>query len=215
MNINRFAEGNPALVLGLGGCGCNIVRHMAEAEKNDRTGPWCDYRFVLANTDSQALKPDRGIASILLGPDTTKALGACGDPEAGRQAAEESREAITAVMQSAPVVFLVAGMGGGTGTGATPVIVDVAKTLRIPLVVIAIRPFSFEGKKRTATAIEAIAALARETLTLVVIPNERVLQEPADTALLEAFKGQADFAWKLVKASWPASARRTFRQAHS
>lgn len=201
MNISTVK--NPALVLGIGECGCNIVQDMAEAAKMEGTATAEKFRFEIANTDRRALKTDDGIIGLLLGGNLAKGLGARGNPDTSRQAAEESREAIAAAMQGAPAVFLVAGMGGSTSTGAVPVFVEVAKELQIPLIAIVIRPFYFEAKIRLAIASDAVAALGRQNIMLVVIPNDRLIQNSANTTLIEAYKRQADFAWKIVQASWP------------
>lgn len=189
------------VVMGIGGCGCNIVRHMANASRNEVTQTTKDIRFVLANTDAQALKQNDGNTCLKLGANVTKLLGAQANPDLGRQAAEESQDAIVATLRDASGVFLVAGMGGGTGTGATPVVAEIAKTLHIPIFAILTQPFPFEGSKRAATACKGIEQLDKNAVTLVIIPNEMMLtQPPRDTSLLQAFKSQAEFAWKIVQA---------------
>ncbi|UUY08761.1 cell division protein FtsZ [Pseudomonas sp. J452] len=168
-------------VIGVGGGGGNAVNHMV---KNNIEG----VEFICANTDAQALK-NVGARSVLqLGTGVTKGLGAGTNPEIGRQAALEDRERIAEVLRGADMVFITTGMGGGTGTGAAPVIAEVAKEMGILTVAVVTRPFPFEGRKRMQVADEGIRALADVVDSLITIPNEKLLTILGkDASLLSAF----------------------------
>lgn len=168
-------------VIGVGGGGGNAVNHMI---KNNVEG----VEFICANTDAQALK-NVGARSVLqLGPGVTKGLGAGTNPEIGRQAAMEDRDRIAEVLQGADMVFITTGMGGGTGTGAAPIIAEVAKEMGILTVAVVTRPFPFEGKKRMLVADEGIRALSECVDSLITIPNEKLLTILGkDASLLSAF----------------------------
>jgi len=173
-------------VIGVGGGGGNALRHMME---NSVDG----VEFICANTDAQALK-DIGDATILqLGNGLTKGLGAGANPDVGRQAAMEDRDRIADVLQGSDMVFITAGMGGGTGTGAAPIVADVAKELGILTVAVVTRPFIFEGRKRMAVAEEGLKELKDKVDSLITVPNEKLLQVLGKTtSLLEAFKAAND-----------------------
>lgn len=173
-------------VIGVGGGGGNAVRHMMNSSVEG-------VEFICANTDSQALK-DIGSATILqLGNGLTKGLGAGANPEVGRHAAIEDRDRIADVLQGADMVFITAGMGGGTGTGAAPIVADVAKELGILTVAVVTRPFVFEGRKRMAIAEEGLVELKDKVDSLITVPNEKLLQVLGKTtSLLEAFKAAND-----------------------
>jgi cell division protein FtsZ len=168
-------------VIGVGGGGGNAVNHMI---KNNIEG----VEFICANTDAQALK-NVGARSVLqLGPGVTKGLGAGTNPEIGRQAAMEDRERIAEVLSGADMVFITTGMGGGTGTGAAPIIAEVAKEMGILTVAVVTRPFPFEGRKRMQVADEGIRALSDVVDSLITIPNEKLLTILGkDASLLSAF----------------------------
>ncbi|MEK1904199.1 MAG: cell division protein FtsZ [Pseudomonas sp.] len=168
-------------VIGVGGGGGNAVNHMI---KDNIEG----VEFICANTDAQALK-NVGARSVLqLGPGVTKGLGAGTNPEIGRQAAMEDRERIAEVLRGADMVFITTGMGGGTGTGAAPIIAEVAKEMGILTVAVVTRPFPFEGRKRMQVADEGIRALAECVDSLITIPNEKLLTILGkDASLLSAF----------------------------
>ncbi|MDG1580764.1 cell division protein FtsZ [Pseudomonas sp. GOM6] len=168
-------------VIGVGGGGGNAVNHMI---KNNVEG----VEFICANTDAQALK-NVGARSVLqLGPGVTKGLGAGTNPEIGRQAAMEDRDRIAEVLQGADMVFITTGMGGGTGTGAAPIIAEVAKEMGILTVAVVTRPFPFEGRKRMQVADEGIRALSECVDSLITIPNEKLLTILGkDASLLSAF----------------------------
>src|SRR5690606_35989304 len=144
---------------------------------------------ICANTDAQALKSLHGATLLQLGNGVTKGLGAGANPDIGRQSALEDRERIADVLQGADMVFVTAGMGGGTGTGAAPIVADVARELGILTVAVVTRPFAFEGKKRKAIAEEGIYQLKDNVDSLITIPNEKLLTVLGkDMSLLNAFK---------------------------
>ena len=173
-------------VIGVGGGGGNALRHMMESNVDG-------VEFICANTDAQALK-DIGDATVLqLGNGLTKGLGAGANPDVGRQAAMEDRDRIADVLQGSDMVFITAGMGGGTGTGAAPIVADVAKELGILTVAVVTRPFIFEGRKRMAVAEEGLKELKDKVDSLITVPNEKLLQVLGKTtSLLEAFKAAND-----------------------
>ncbi|MFZ3022886.1 cell division protein FtsZ [Pseudomonas sp.] len=168
-------------VIGVGGGGGNAVNHMV---KNNIEG----VEFICANTDAQALGKVGARTILQLGTAITKGLGAGTNPEIGRQAAMEDRERITEVLQGADMVFITTGMGGGTGTGAAPIIAQIAKEMGILTVAVVTRPFPFEGKKRMQVADEGIRALSECVDSLITIPNEKLLTILGkDASLLSAF----------------------------
>lgn len=171
------------LVFGVGGGGCNAAMYMINEGVEG-------VEFVCANTDAQALKKcDAAHAVLQLGEEETKGLGAGADPEVGRKAAEENRERIAELMDGADMVFITAGMGGGTGTGAAPVFAQIAKELGILTVSVVTKPFVFEGKKRMAVAEDGIKSLAEHVDSLIIIPNNKLLAVLGKSiTLLNAFK---------------------------
>ena len=169
-------------VIGVGGGGGNAVKHMIE---NDVEG----VDFICANTDAQALSDIESRTVLQLGGDITKGLGAGANPEIGRAAAMEDRDRIAESLHGADMVFITAGMGGGTGTGGAPVVAEVARELGILTVAVVTRPFPFEGKKRLSIAHEGVAELQQHVDSLITIPNEKLLEVLGkNTSLLEAFK---------------------------
>ena len=169
-------------VIGVGGGGGNAVSHMVDAgiEGVD---------FICANTDSQALKGSRVRTSLQIGCNITKGLGAGSDPDIGRQAAMEDRDRIHEVIEGADMLFITAGMGGGTGTGAAPIVAQVAKELGILTVAVVTKPFLMEGGKRMQIADHGIAELGKYVDSLITIPNEKLLTVlGGETTLLDAFK---------------------------
>ena len=168
-------------VIGVGGGGGNAVNHMLRCNIED-------IDFICANTDAQALKKVEVKTVLQLGQNITKGLGAGTNPEVGRQAALEDRERIAEVLEGANMVFITTGMGGGTGTGAAPVIAEVAKEMGILTVAVVTRPFPFEGRKRMQIADEGIRALSEHVDSLITIPNEKLLTILGkDASLLSAF----------------------------
>ncbi len=169
-------------VIGVGGGGSNAVNRMIE---NGVKG----VEFIAVNTDGQALAQSKAENKIKIGEKLTRGLGAGANPEIGKKAAEETREALENVLRGADMVFVTAGMGGGTGTGAAPVIAGIAKELGALTVGVVTRPFSFEGKKRSGQADGGIMALKEKVDTLIVIPNDRLLEiVEKNTPMLEAFR---------------------------
>src|SRR5690606_18834599 len=173
-------------VVGVGGGGGNAVKHMISSNIEG-------VEFICANTDAQALKDIDARTVLQLGSHMTKGLGAGANPEVGRQAAMEDRERIAEVLSGADMVFITAGMGGGTGTGGAPVVAEVARELGILTVAVVTRPFSFEGRKRMAIADAGIKQLKDRVDSLITIPNEKLLAVLGkNTALLDAFKAAND-----------------------
>jgi cell division protein FtsZ len=169
-------------VIGVGGGGGNAVKHMI-ANKVEGV------EFICANTDAQALKDIDARTVLQLGNTMTKGLGAGANPEVGRQAAMEDRERIAEVLRGADMVFIAAGMGGGTGTGGAPVVAEVARELGILTVAVVTKPFPFEGRKRMAIAEMGIKELSERVDSLITIPNEKLLSVLGkQTSLLDAFK---------------------------
>lgn len=171
-------------VIGVGGGGGNAINHMASNEEIKGVD------YVAINTDSQALMVSKAKIKIQIGEKLSKGLGAGGNPEIGKKAAEESREKIKKVLEGADMVFIATGLGGGTGTGAAPIIADIAKNeLKALTVAIATKPFSFEGARRTVTAEEGIEKLKGSTDTMITIPNQKLLDlQQEDISFVEAFK---------------------------
>ena len=169
-------------VIGVGGGGGNAVKHMIASKIEG-------VEFICANTDSQALKDIDARTVLQLGNSMTKGLGAGANPEIGRQAAMEDRERIAEVLRGADMVFIAAGMGGGTGTGAAPIVAEVARELGILTVAVVTKPFPFEGKKRMVIADAGIKELGDRVDSLITIPNEKLLSVLGkSTSLLDAFK---------------------------
>lgn len=169
-------------VIGVGGGGGNAVEHMVAQTIEG-------VEFITANTDSQALRNSSADVTLQLGADVTKGLGAGANPEIGRCAAEEDRETIKQALQGADMIFIAAGMGGGTGTGAAPVVAEIAKEMGILTVAVVTKPFPFEGKKRMNYADQGIEFLSKSVDSLITIPNEKLLKVLGPgTSLLDAFK---------------------------
>ena len=170
------------LVIGVGGGGCNAVNRMIASGLKSAS-------FIAANTDKQALMLSKASVQIQLGEKLTKGLGAGADPEIGRKAAEESRAQITEKLRGVDLVFITAGMGGGTGTGAAPVIASIAREMGILTIAVVTKPFEFEGRTRASNAEMGIKNLSKCVDTLVVIPNDRLLSiAPKGTSIVDAFK---------------------------
>jgi len=180
-------------VIGVGGGGGNAVSHMI-ANHVDGVD------FVCANTDAQALNSLSAKTLLQMGSTVTKGLGAGANPDIGRQAALEDRDEIAEILSGADMVFITAGMGGGTGTGAAPVFAEVARDMGILTVAVVTRPFTFEGKKRSALADVGISELSEHVDSLITIPNEKLLDVLGKNAsLLEAFKAANDVLLGAVK----------------
>lgn len=180
-------------VVGVGGGGGNAVEHML-VENIDGV------EFICANTDAQALKNSNAKILIQLGDELTKGLGAGANPQVGREAAEEDREHIKDILRGADMVFITAGMGGGTGTGAAPVFAQIAKELGILTVAVVTKPFSFEGKQRALAADEGIRRLSDHVDSLITIPNNKLLSVLGkNISLLNAFKAANNVLLGAVK----------------
>lgn len=179
-------EGAVIKVVGVGGGGGNAVEHML-AQSIDGVD------FICTNTDAQALKKSSARTVLQLGNNATKGLGAGANPDVGRQAALEDRERIVELLDGADMVFITAGMGGGTGTGGAPVVAQIAKELGVLTVAVVTKPFPFEGKKRMAIADQGIAELSEYVDSLITIPNEKLMDVLGrDVSLLDAFKAAND-----------------------
>ena len=184
--VDNIPQNAVIKVVGVGGGGGNAVKHMI-ANAVDGV------EFICANTDAQALKDIQANTVLQLGQGITKGLGAGANPEIGRQAAMEDKDRIAEVLQGADMVFITAGMGGGTGTGGAPVIAEVARELGILTVAVVTKPFPFEGRKRMALAEEGMKQLKDRVDSLITIPNEKLLAVLGKaTTLLDAFKAAND-----------------------
>lgn len=179
---NNINDGAVIKVIGVGGGGGNAVNRMIEENVKG-------VEFIAANTDVQALKNSKAETVIQLGPKYTRGLGAGSQPEVGEKAAEESEDAIRDSLQGADMIFITAGMGGGTGTGAAPIVAKLAKEIGALTVGVVTRPFTFEGPKRGRFAAEGIAKLKENVDTLLIISNNRLLEVvDKKTPMLEAFR---------------------------
>ena len=180
--MDSFSQTAVIKVIGVGGGGGNAVSHMA---KSGIEG----VEFICVNTDAQALKHSGVKTSLQIGCNITKGLGAGANPEVGRQAAMEDRDRIIELIEGCDMLFITAGMGGGTGTGAAPVVAQVARELGILTVAVVTRPFTMEGNKRATVAEMGMTELSRHVDSLITIPNQKLLQVlGGQTTLLEAFK---------------------------
>jgi cell division protein FtsZ len=172
-------------VIGVGGCGGNAIEHMI-------TKNLSGVEFICANTDMQALKKSNAKTILQIGSEITKGLGAGAKPEVGRDAALEDRDRIAEMIDGADMLFITAGMGGGTGTGAAPIIAEVAKEMGILTVAVVTKPFAFEGK-RTKVATDGLEELSQHVDSLIVIPNEKLMEVLGeDVPFLEAFRAAND-----------------------
>ena len=179
---NNINDGSVIKVIGVGGGGGNAVNRMIEENVKG-------VEFITANTDVQALKNSKAETVIQLGPKYTRGLGAGSQPEVGQKAAEESEQALREALDGADMIFITAGMGGGTGTGAAPIVAGIAKELGALTVGVVTRPFTFEGPKRGRFAAEGIARLKENVDTLLIISNNRLLEVvDKKTPMLEAFR---------------------------
>jgi cell division protein FtsZ len=191
--MDSYSQNAVIRVIGVGGGGGNAVAHMVKSGIDG-------VDFVCANTDAQALKSAKVKTGLQIGCNITRGLGAGANPEVGRQAAMEDRDRILEVIQGTDMLFITAGMGGGTGTGAAPVVAQVAKELGILTVAVVTKPFAMEGDKRANIANEGIAELSKYCDSLITIPNQKLLTElGADISLLEAFKAANDVLQNAVQ----------------
>lgn len=183
--MDRDSQEAVIKVIGVGGCGGNAVAHMIEKNVGG-------VEFICANTDMQALKKSQAKTVLQIGNNITKGLGAGARPEIGREAALEDRERIAEVIDGADMLFITAGMGGGTGTGAAPIIAEVAKEMGILTVAVVTKPFAFEGK-RTKLATDGLEELSKHVDSLIIIPNEKLMEVLGeDVPFLEAFQAAND-----------------------
>jgi len=184
--VDAYGQSAVIKVIGVGGGGGNAVQHMVNAEIEG-------VDFICANTDSQALQKTNAKCTLQLGTEITKGLGAGANPEIGRQSALEDRDRIHDVIAGADMLFITAGMGGGTGTGAAPIVAEVAKELGILTVAVVTKPFPFEGAKRAQIANRGIEELSNQVDSLIIIPNEKLLTVLGqNTSLLDAFRAAND-----------------------
>ncbi|MDR2902962.1 MAG: cell division protein FtsZ, partial [Clostridiales bacterium] len=182
IDTNKFDKSHVIKVVGVGGGGNNAVNRMI-----DDNVEFIEY--IAVNTDFQVLKLSKAPQVIQLGEKLTRGLGAGGNPEVGRKAAEETREEIAQILNGADIVFITSGMGGGTGTGAAPVIAGIAKEMGILTVGVVTKPFPFEGNRRMKNALNGIDELKNNVDTLIVIPNQKLLEVISkETTALDAFK---------------------------
>lgn len=178
--INRFAK---IKVIGIGGAGCNALNSMISQQQIQGVD------FVAVNSDAQALLTCKAATKVQIGDQLTKGLGSGGQPEIGRQAAEESMDRLQEMVEGADMIFITAGMGGGTGTGASPIIAEIARDSGALTVAVVTKPFNFEGAKRRVASEEGIENLKDKVDTMIVIPNQRLLDVvDKKMSLLEAFK---------------------------
>lgn len=182
-NADKFTKKRvPVIkVVGVGGAGNNAINRMVEIGIRDVT-------FISVNTDVQVLEENKADIKIQIGEKRTRGLGAGGDPRTGEEAAQESREELEQMLQDTDMLFITAGFGGGTGTGATPVIAEIAKSMGILTVAVITTPFYFEGKERWSAAIEGLKRLRKSVDTLIRISNNKLLEElPSDVTVVNAF----------------------------
>ena len=178
--LDNFEPAAKIVVIGVGGAGNNAVNRMIDEEIQN-------VDFYVANTDKQALSTSKSPNRIILGQEITNGLGAGGDPEVGRRAAEASSEEIKEIVKDANMVFIAAGMGGGTGTGAAPIIASIARASGALVVAIVTRPFTFEGKKRFVNSINGLNALKDEVDSIIVVSNDKLLMTSGNAPISEAF----------------------------
>lgn len=198
----EFNKNSIIKVIGIGGGGNNAINYMARMGLKGAD-------LIAANTDKQVLDNSLALRVLQLGPQLTKGLGAGGDPEVGRRAMEESADELKKILQGAQMVFLTAGMGGGTGTGGIPIAAEIARSMGIVTIAIVTKPFTFEGKYRLEKAEKGIEELKEKVDTLIVIPNDKILEiadvpieeafQLADQVLYKAVKGILELKWKAGK----------------
>ncbi|AKS42723.1 cell division protein FtsZ [Wenzhouxiangella marina] len=180
--IENYTPGATIKVVGIGGGGGNAVNQMVESAIEG-------VEFICVNTDAQALRNFSGKSTLQIGSGVTKGLGAGANPEVGRQAALEDRERVSEMLSGSDMVFITAGMGGGTGTGAAPVVAQIAKDMGILTVAVVTKPFPFEGQRRLAVAQQGIDELGHHVDSLITIPNAKLLSVlGSEISLLNAFK---------------------------
>lgn len=179
-DLDNFEPAAKIIVIGVGGAGNNAVNRMIDDEIQN-------VEFYVANTDKQALSTSKSSNRIILGNDITNGLGAGGNPEVGKKAAEASSEEIREIVKGANMVFIAAGMGGGTGTGAAPVVASIAKEEGALVIAIVTRPFSFEGKTRFVNSIRGLNELKEKVDSIIVVSNDKLLMTSGNAPISEAF----------------------------
>ncbi|MBF0136353.1 MAG: cell division protein FtsZ [Magnetococcus sp. DMHC-1] len=190
---NDETKGARIKVVGVGGGGGNAINNMIQSQLDK-------VEFIVANTDAQALTRNLAPIRIQIGEGVTRGLGAGAKPDMGMRAAEESRERIQEALHGADMVFITAGMGGGTGTGAAPIIAKIAKEMQILTVAVVTKPFGFEGKRRMKFAEEGLAELRKHVDTVITIPNQKLLGVVGkNTTILEAFRKADDILHQAVR----------------
>ena len=191
--VNEYNQNAVIKVIGVGGGGGNAVMSMLESKIHGA-------EFILANTDSQALRDIKGATMIQIGSEITKGLGAGADPEKGREAALEAKEELSSAIEGADMLFIAAGMGGGTGTGAASVIAQIARDAGILTVAVVTKPYEFEGSKRMLHAEKGIEALSEWVDSLIVIPNEKLAEVYGDdNSIFSSFENANDVLRGAVK----------------
>ena len=184
--MENFGESGARIkVIGVGGAGCNAVNRMIDEGMQG-------LEFIAVNTDSQALIASKAGTRVRIGEKSTRGLGAGGNPEVGRTAAEESRDELREALSGADMVFITAGMGGGTGTGAAPIVAEICREIGALTIGVVTKPFNFEGPRRMKSAISGIDNLKKNADTLIVIPNDRLLQIVDKKVTMKAAFSQAD-----------------------
>ena len=179
-DLDGFEPVARIVVIGIGGAGNNAVNRMIDDEIRN-------VEFYVLNTDKQALATSKASNRIVLGEEVTKGLGAGGDPEVGKAAAEASRDKIAAIVSGADMVFIAAGMGGGTGTGAAPIVAEVAKEAGCLVVAIVTRPFALEGKTRNSNSVRGLNALKDVVDSIIIVSNDKLLQTSGNAPAGQAF----------------------------
>lgn len=180
-DVEKYEQVAKIKVIGVGGAGNNAVNRMIEDGVQG-------VEFIVVNTDAQVLSISKAKHKIVLGKETSRGLGAGAEPEVGRKAAVESQSDLKAVLEGANMVFIAAGMGGGTGTGAAPVIAKIAKELGALTIAIVTKPFSFEGRKRTNSGLDGIAELKKCVDSLIIVSNDKLLQVIGNAPLKDSFR---------------------------
>ena len=184
--MENFGESGARIkVIGVGGAGCNAVNRMIDEGMQG-------LEFIAVNTDSQALIASKAGTRVRIGEKSTRGLGAGGNPEVGRTAAEESRDELREALSGADMVFITAGMGGGTGTGAAPIVAEICREIGALTIGVVTKPFNFEGPRRMKSALSGIDNLKKNADTLIVIPNDRLLQIVDKKVTMKAAFSQAD-----------------------
>ena len=181
MDLDNFEPVARIIVIGVGGAGNNAVNRMMEEHIDD-------VEFYVLNTDKQALSTSKAPNRVAIGEGVTNGLGAGGDPEIGRKAAEQSKEEIAKIVKGANMVFIAAGMGGGTGTGAAPVVAQIAKQAGALTIAIVTRPFTFEGKTRVANSVAGLTELKDAVDSIIIVSNDKLLMASGNAPISVAFK---------------------------